>query len=104
MCIRDRCVYEDTPWWEKALKDPKEVYPKTVAYINTKMDNMLATQYLGFLKKGIKLGHKEHCKLYAYQSEPKFLVLHLICCGKSGSCMRVIAMVLSERLPGRFPL
>ena len=47
-------------------------------------------QYLGFLKKGIALGRKEHLKLYAYQSEPKFLILHLFCCGKSGSCMLVI--------------
>ena len=34
--------------------------------------------------------------LYAYQWEPKFCVLHLFCCGKSGSCMRALAAVLSK--------
>ena len=77
---------------------PKTAYLKTVAAIMA-MDPQLPAQYLGFLGKGIAAGYLEHLGLYAHQSGPKFLVLHLFCCGKSGSCMRCIAAVLSERLP-----
>jgi len=94
----ERLVYDDALWWQRVREDPKTAYPKTVAAIMA-MDPKLSDQYLGFLEKGIAAGYQEHLKLYAYQSEPKFLVLHLFCCGKSGSCMRCIAAVLSERLP-----
>ena len=99
MDIIERSVYDDAPWWERVREDPSTAYPKTVAAIKA-MDPLLSAQYLGFLDKGIAAGYQEHLKLYDYQSEPKFLFLHLFCCGKSGSCMRCIAAVLSERLLG----
>ena len=101
MDIVERCTYDDEDWWQRALHDPGDVYPKTLAFLKEEMGDQ-REQYLSFLEKGIALGRKEHLKLYAYQSEPKFLVLHLFCCGKSGSCMRAIAAVLVERLPGIF--
>ena len=89
MEIVERCTYDDEDWWRRALLDPGGLYPKTVAFLKEEMGDQ-TEQYFGFLKKGIGLGCKEHLKLYAYQSEPKFLILHLFCCGKSGSCMLVI--------------
>ena len=59
----------------------------------------LSSEYMGFLVKGIRTGYEEHLKLYAYQSEPRNLILHLFCRGKSGSAMRVIAATACERLP-----
>jgi hypothetical protein len=50
------------------------------------------------MRKGILTGYEEHCKLYAYQNEPKFLLLYMFCRGKSGSCVRVIASVIAQRL------
>lgn len=99
MDIIERSVYDDALWWERVRDDPTTAYPKTVAAIKA-MGPLLSAQYLGFLDKGIAAGYQEHLKLYDYQSEPKFLFLHLFCCGKSGSCMRCIAAVLSERLLG----
>jgi hypothetical protein len=36
----------------------------------------VAIQYRKLLVKGFKAGHAEFSKLYAYQHQPKFLVLH----------------------------
>ena len=54
---------------------------------------------MDFLVKGIRIGYEEHHKLYAYQWEPRNLILHLFCCGKSGSAMRVIGATAYEQLP-----
>jgi hypothetical protein len=98
MDVKERVVYEDEPQWERALADPKSMYPKTTAAIAC-MEPRMAAQYHRFLVKGIKLGHKEFLKLYAYQSEPKYLVLSLFCRDKSGACMRAIAAALSQLVP-----
>ena len=63
------------------------------------MEPVLSSEYMGFLVKGILIGYEEHCKLYAYQSEPRCLILHLFCRGKSGSAMRAIAATACEQLP-----
>ena len=38
----------------------------------------VAMQYIKFLVKGLKAGHAEFSKLYAYQYQPKFLALHFL--------------------------
>jgi hypothetical protein len=38
----------------------------------------VAMQYIKFLVKGLKAGHTEFSKLYAYQYQPKLLSLHFL--------------------------
>jgi hypothetical protein len=38
----------------------------------------VAMQYRKFLVNGLKAGHAEFSKLYAYQYQPKFLALHFL--------------------------
>lgn len=95
MDVVERVQYDDAAWWNAVLMDPVSAYPRTVAAIET-MAGADAAFFQQRLKEGISIGHKRHQELYAYQFEPKFLVLHLFCCGRSGSCMRAMAVVLSK--------
>jgi len=72
------------------LADPSTAYPKTVAAID-ELGPEEKVQYMCFLWNGVIAGHEDFLKLYCYQEQPKFLVLHLFCCGRSGSAMRAIA-------------
>jgi hypothetical protein len=83
--VVERRVLTDDKWWSRALEDPSSVYPKTIAPMEAIESSSLissavevATQYRKFLVKGLKAGHAEFSKLYAYQYQPKFLALHFL--------------------------
>jgi len=97
MDIIERSIYEDEVWWDLARENPANVYPRTMELI-TLLPPDLCAQYTGYMRKGILTSYEEHCKLYAHQNEPKFLLLYMFCRGKSGSCVRVIASVIAQRL------
>jgi hypothetical protein len=83
--VVERRVLTDDKWWSRALEDPSSVYPKAIAPMEAIESSSLissavevATQYRKFLVKGLKAGHAEFSKLYAYQYQPKFLALHFL--------------------------
>jgi hypothetical protein len=81
--VVERRVLKDDKWWSRALEDPSSAYPKTIAAMEAiELSSLIpsavevAMQYRKFLVKGLKAGHAEFSKLYAYQYQAKFLALH----------------------------
>jgi hypothetical protein len=78
-------VLKDGWWWSRALEGPSSVYPKTIAAMEANQSSSLipgtvevAMQYRKFLVKGLKAGHAEFSKLYAYHYQPNFLALNFL--------------------------
>jgi len=83
--VVERRVLKDDKWWSRALEDPSSAYPKTIAAMEAiELSSLIpsavevAMQYRKFLVKGLKAGHAEFSKLYAYQYQAKFLALHFL--------------------------
>jgi hypothetical protein len=85
--VVERRGLKDDKWWSRALEDPSSAYPKTIAAMEAiELSSLIpsavevAMQYRKFLVEGLKAGHAEFSKLYAYllQYQAKFLALHFL--------------------------